>query len=70
MLSDKKDIFNLFLEAAEQGHVDAQYALGRIYSDGAGVIQDKKEAVKWYRKSAEQGHAIAQKNLDFILKLG
>lgn len=49
--------------AAEQGHVTAQYVMGKIYHSGDGVPQNPAEAVKWYRKSAEQGHPTSQFNL-------
>lgn len=49
-----------YRKAAEQGHADAQYALGSGYLEGHGVARDYSEAVKWYRKSAEQGNAAAQ----------
>ena len=45
---------------AEQGDADAQYNLGRLYSNGNGVLQDYKTAAKWYTLSAEQGTAKAQ----------
>ena len=51
--------------AAEQGHVEAQIALGISYNSGKGVVQDYDEAVRWYRKAAEQGDAAAQ----FLLAL-
>ena len=62
--------------AAEQGHADAQFNLGRMYANKVsnwvarlrasldlGVPHDDAEAVKWYRRAAEQGHAGAQFNL-------
>ena len=50
-------------KAAEQGDAEAQFNLGAMYANGAGVELDIVEAVKWYRKAAEQGHATAQCNL-------
>lgn len=47
--------------AAKQGHVDAQFNLGWMYSKGQGVPQDNKTAVKWWKLAAEQGDAEAQK---------
>ena len=63
---DFKTAHELWLPLAEQGHRDAQFNLGNMYSYGLGVPQDYKEAVKWYRLSAEQGYAIAQYNLAVI----
>lgn len=47
-------------KAAEQGDVEAQKQLGRIYRYKDYDKQDYKEALKWYRKAAEQGDAEAQ----------
>ena len=46
-------------KAAEQGHVEAQHKLGRMYHDGRGVPQDFAEAIAWYHKAAEQGQPQA-----------
>jgi hypothetical protein len=53
-----------FRLAAEQGDVDAQFALGVMYAMGRGALQDDAEAMIWFHKSATQGHADAQHNLD------
>ena len=45
---------------AEQGDVEAQWALGVRYEYGRGVPQDAAEAARWYRLAAEQGHNAAQ----------
>ena len=42
-------------KVAEQGSVEAQKKLGRIYRYKDYDKQDYKEALKWYRKAAEQG---------------
>jgi TPR repeat protein len=51
-----------FRKAAEQGHAKAQYALGRSYEMGLGVVADYEEAAKWYRKAAEQGDSEAARS--------
>lgn len=48
---------------AEDGNMDAQYRLGRMYHDGRGVLEDANREAKWFRKAAEQGHPDAQKRL-------
>ena len=48
---------------AEQGHANAQFNLGMMYTIGRGVPQDDKTAAKWYRLAAEQGHADAKERL-------
>ena len=52
-----------YLNAAKQGHVNAQYNLGLCYAVGEGVDEDEEEAVKWLRKAADQGHVDAKKKL-------
>ena len=53
-------------KAAAQQHMDAQFALGCVYSNryayhkDAGVVKDDCEAVVWWRKAAEQGSSTAQ----------
>eukprot|EP00729_Bicosta_minor_P018019 gene18019-biopygen22193 len=48
----------------------AQYNLGIMYENGAGVKQDHVEAVKWFRKSAEAGYAPAQYTLGNMYDTG
>jgi hypothetical protein len=55
---------------AEQGNVEAQRKLGRMYEEGLGVKQDYREAVKWYLKAAEKGNAQAQYKLGTMYALG
>ncbi|KAG0222165.1 hypothetical protein BGW41_006158 [Actinomortierella wolfii] len=57
--------------AAEQGHVDAQYYLGWMALEGLGGIpQSDSVAVFWFRKAAEQGHLSAQNNLGWMYNNG
>ena len=46
--------------AAENGHVEAQVELARMYRVGDGVAPDDGQMVEWYRRAAEQGHVGAQ----------
>ena len=57
-------------KAAEQGDVNAQCNLGKMYRCGEGVPQDYAEAVHWYRKAAKQGLADAQFWLGVMYRLG
>ena len=63
---DYKTACARFMEAADQGYLDAQYMLGRMYDNGEGVPQDYNQAVIWYRKAADQGHASAQSKLGWM----
>ncbi len=52
--------YQLARSLAEQGDVEAQVLLGRMFAWGRGVPRNQDEAVKWFRKAAEQGHGLAQ----------
>ena len=59
------------LEAiASQGHVKAQFELGRRFDEGDGTHEDVRRAVSWFRKAAEQGHAEAEYRLGLALSKG
>ncbi|MFX8637285.1 sel1 repeat family protein, partial [Acinetobacter baumannii] len=50
---DQADASRWFRKAAEQGVVDSQYNLARLYDNGGyGVPQNKAEAYKWYLVAA------------------
>lgn len=63
-----------FLKAADQGHADAQYRLGRLYElqydDGTGIEENPKKAAQWFRKAVDQGHARAQYALGRLYDYG
>ena len=59
-----------FKKLAESGNADAQYFLGVMYANGAGVPKEGRRAVAWYRKAAEQGLAIAQYDLGVMFSEG
>ncbi|MDL2284681.1 sel1 repeat family protein [Oxalobacter sp. OttesenSCG-928-P03] len=49
------------LKAAEDGHADAQFAVGLFYRDGFGEFsQSYSRAFYWYEKAARQGEMRAQ----------
>lgn len=54
------------LRLAEQGDVDAQYAVGLVYAEGRGV--DKNPALAWFWLSiaARQGNRDAEKLLQMV----
>jgi hypothetical protein len=55
-----------FAKAAMQEHMDAQFYLGSLFSEGQGVIQDFEKSRYWYNKAAMQGHSTAQYNLGVL----
>lgn len=48
---------------AEQGHPQAQFRLGCLYTFGQGVPEDHAQALRLYRMAAARGDADAQNNL-------
>ena len=44
---DYKAALKIFQPLAEQGDINAQYALGWMYDDGRGLSEDDKLAVIW-----------------------
>ncbi len=62
-----QETFKWTRKAAENGLMQAQYALAEIYANKQG---NAKEAVKWYRKAADQSHPDAFFKLGEILKDG
>lgn len=59
-----------FRKAAEQGHAEAQLALGHCYVRGQGVPQNDRQAFEWWRKAAERGLASAQFNVAAMYERG
>lgn len=56
---------------ADQGSIEAQNALGKMYNTGgAGLPRDDREAVKWFRKAALQRSSEGQLNLGIMYAEG
>ncbi len=55
--------FHEWLDIGLNGHQEAQYSVGVLYSAGLGVPQDHGQAAKWFQMAAEQGLAAAQMRL-------
>jgi hypothetical protein len=68
--TDPAAAFHSTLQAAEQGYVPAQAAVGMMYADGKGTPQNYAEAAKWWNKAAEAGHLLAAGNLSMIYRGG
>lgn len=47
-------------QAAQQGHIKAQYQLALYYRDGYGVEQDEQRSGVWLFRAANQGHTESQ----------
>ena len=60
-MTDQSAIVKMLTRAAEKGHAEAQFELGKCYHYGKGIKQDYKSAIKWYKEAAEQGNEEARK---------
>ena len=60
MTKSPVDAVECYRKAAEQGFIEARYALGVCYESGIGVIKNRAESGKWFCKAVEQGFAEAQ----------
>ncbi|KAF9930953.1 hypothetical protein FBU30_011062 [Linnemannia zychae] len=58
------------LQNAEQGVVEAQFRVGRMYQYGDGLPQNNEEAMKWYTKAAEMGHLEANFSIGQTYRVG
>lgn len=68
---DPSEAFRHFLEAAEQGHAEAQLEVAKEYlNDEGNVPVDFEKAVAWLRKSEAQGNLDARANLGWCLANG
>src|SRR5699024_3230134 len=63
---DEKAFYWLKLDA-DQGHCNAQYSLGRKYSEDKNRHKDNEQAIFWLNKAALQGHTFASNALAWIL---
>lgn len=52
--------------AAEAGHAESQFLVGRMYEFGHGVAVDLGQAEHWYHRAADNGNALAWNNLGFV----
>ena len=63
-------VHELWVMAATQGHVRAQFNSGNLYWQGQGVAQDFTAAREWFEKAAAQGHETAQYSLGILYHNG
>lgn len=55
--------FPLLLNAAQRGHVSAQFGVASMFFHGQGIGKDITQAFSWYLKAAEGGMAEAQNEM-------
>lgn len=70
LAGDYEAAFQEWLPLAKLGDVEAQYNLGVMYDEGAGVEVDLASAAEWYRKAAKRGFKDAQTNLGIMYLQG
>jgi TPR repeat protein len=64
MQQDQKQAAYWYELAAQKGHAEAQFNLGRLYATGKGGIpHDEEQALRWVRAAASQGYPPAQARL-------
>ena len=67
----RREQYELYKKAAEQGYDEAQNAVGKFLKEGwGGITKNEAVAVEWFRKAAEQGFSEAQYNLAVCLENG
>ena len=57
---DREKAFPLYLQAANQGHMMAQYSLGLMYQKGNGTTKNLQQSFYWFKKAAQQDYVWAQ----------
>ena len=67
---DYRAAYDEWLPLAELGDAEAQYNLGVLYDEGAGIERDLIKAAEWYRKAADRGFVDAQINLGMMYYQG
>ena len=57
---DPETAFQLYMKAAQQNYLKAQYAIGTYYLEGKEVPQDYEKAISWFIRAALKGSLQAQ----------
>ncbi|RLL50178.1 hypothetical protein D8Y20_12105 [Mariprofundus sp. EBB-1] len=65
-----KKAFDLFVQAAEKGDVEAQNTIASMYQNGQGVDVNIEQSIHWYALAAKHAYAPAQFNLGNIYRKG
>jgi TPR repeat protein len=66
LAADKTQACQLFVKAADQGHVKAMHNAAFCYQTGVGVSKDLEAAKRYYTKAVEAGSTRSQHNLAMI----
>ena len=65
---ERENAVRLWEMAAQEGHKQSQYNIGRICRDGLHRDQDLKAARSWFSRAAYQGHVRAQMALAEVIE--
>ena len=64
---DYTKAYAFYRPLAEQGDVEAQLILSRMYSEGLGVVKDDLKAIEWQAIAVEEGDAAIRRGFDLQL---
>ena len=67
---DYADGIRMMRKLAEDGYLEAQFQMGKLYQDGNRIPQDYQTALAWFKRAAEQGNLKAQTNIGNIYFYG
>jgi len=70
LAGEHAEALRIWQPLADAGNKFAQFSLGSLYFEGAGVENSYEDSAKWFRLAAEQGYAPAQFNLGNAYKHG
>ena len=70
LTADYAEALRIWQPLADDGNKFAQFSLGSLYFEGAGVEKSYTESASWFQAAAEQGYAPAQFNLGNAYKHG
>ena len=66
---DYRTAFKLFLQAAEDGDVDAMNRIAIMYTCGEGVICDYDKSIEWEKKAIASGSTSALLNIGITYRI-
>jgi TPR repeat protein len=70
LTGDYAEALRIWQPLADAGNKFAQFSLGSLYFEGAGVEKSVTESASWFQAAAEQGYAPAQFNFGNAYKHG
>ncbi len=70
LTGDYAEALRIWQPLADGGNKFAQFSLGSLYFEGAGVEKSVTESASWFQAAAKQGYAPAQFNLGNAYKHG